>query len=134
MSERKSWFGITVTGIMVAPAQSRVCIGSAGFGCKRYSPLSFLSVSSHCRPSSFVIIREVALNACPRVTFRAFLISSNPVMAVFSLVLTLLRIILLRVTRLSSPSQLISVPVILASLSASSSFVTGRYPAYFPIS
>ena len=84
VSDGRSALGITKTAILVAPAQSTICIGCAGLGCRRYFPSLSFKVSRYCKPSSFVIILEVPLKACPRVTFKAFLMSSIPARSVFS--------------------------------------------------
>ena len=134
VSDGISEFGITLTGTIVDPAQSLSCIGFAGSGWRRYLPSLSFNVSSHCNPSSFVTIAEVGLNACPSVIFNAFLISSRSFIAVTSFVEICSRIILFLVTLDSSAIHVVKAPVIFASVSARSSFVQGKYPAYFSIS
>ena len=63
------------------------------------------NVSRYCNPSSFVTITEVALTAWPKVTFNAFLISSNPFNATCAFVSIAARINLFLVILLSSAIQ-----------------------------
>ena len=72
------------------------------------------------------------MKACPSLTLSTSLMSSRELMLYGVRVPEILaRIVTLSVTRLSSPTQSVRTAVMLASLSSSSSSVTGKYPPYF---